>query len=80
LFYGRTALSEGMVLDLYNHCFLLGLAILLCIPWDEIFPSAEQRLQPVYKWLSLPAVIAMMLVSTVLLVGDTYNPFIYFRF
>jgi len=80
LFYGRAALSEGMVLDLYNHCFLLALAVLLCIPWDEIFPSAEQRLQPAYKWLSLPAVIAMMLVSTVLLVGDTYNPFIYFRF
>ncbi|MFZ9755812.1 MAG: MBOAT family protein, partial [Bacteroidia bacterium] len=64
----------------YNHAFLLVLAVFLCIPWDEIFPQAGEKWQPVYKWISLPVALAMVAVSTVLLVGDTYNPFIYFRF
>jgi alginate O-acetyltransferase complex protein AlgI len=80
LFYGRSYLSEAMVMDLYNHAFLLVLAVLLCIPWDEIFPQAGEKWKPVYKWISLTVALAMVAVSTVLLVGDTYNPFIYFRF
>lgn len=80
LFSGNYTMSQGMSLDLLNHVFLLSLAIILCIPWDEMIPSAESRLRPIYRWVSLPMVILMVAVSTVMLVGDTYNPFIYFRF
>lgn len=80
LFSGNYTMSQGMSLDLLNHVFLLSLAVILCIPWDEMIPIAESRLRPIYRWVSLPMVIFMVAVSTVMLVGDTYNPFIYFRF
>lgn len=80
LFSGNYTLSQGMSLDLLNHVFLLSLAVILCIPWDEMVPSAESRLRQIYRWVSLPMVVLMVAVSTVMLVGDTYNPFIYFRF
>ena len=80
LFSGNYTISQGMSIDLLNHVFLLSLAVILCVPWDELFPRMESRVRPIYRWISLPLVLVMIAASTVLLVGDTYNPFIYFRF
>jgi alginate O-acetyltransferase complex protein AlgI len=80
LFSNDYSLSQSMSIDLLNHVFLLVLAVILCIPWDEMYPRTESYLRPVYRWIALPLVLLMMAASTIMLVGDTYNPFIYFRF
>jgi len=80
LFTGPVSINSGMQLDLANNCFILLLAVLLCVPWDEIISEPGERFRSIWKWLAFPTVLLMMGISTLLLVGDTYNPFIYFRF
>ena len=70
---------------LMNNLFWILLAILFCAP---ILPLLKKRL---YTEASVPvktcstyfqslASVAMLLVSTALLVGESYNPFLYFKF
>ena len=59
------------------------LVILLCIPWDEIFNKEHavyQRASKLYFYGAPVLNILLLLLGTVLLIDDTYNPFIYFRF
>ncbi len=79
--FGAPALYDLPTLfDLANNCFWLGLAILFCMPvceWLRRLPKAvlatADRLRPVVN-------LALLALCTALLVGQSYNPFLYFRF
>jgi alginate O-acetyltransferase complex protein AlgI len=83
LFASPNPIGPGFYTDITAHVFLFAAAILLCIPWDEIF-SPEHRIARFftrfYRTFSLPVSLILLVLSTVLLVDATYNPFIYFRF
>lgn len=60
-----------------NVMFLL-VALLACLP---LWPAIRDRLHLTLRINAAPfASTALLTVSTVLLVGKTYNPFLYFRF
>lgn len=83
LFNSGNSISDGFVSDLTGYSYFFILLVLFCIPWDEIFsPTNKLRLkwEYIYK-ISAPIInILLIILCTVLLADDTYNPFIYFRF
>ena len=83
LFSSEYPVSMNLKNDFFGYLFFFITVIILCIPWNEIF-TEEHR---VYKRASkfyfygAPVInILLLLLGTVLLIDDTYNPFIYFRF
>lgn len=61
---------------------ILGLGLLLCGPVQQLFPKLKRALYddtkaPVTETLGLCLLLA---ICVILLVGNSYNPFIYFRF
>ncbi|GHV68299.1 hypothetical protein FACS1894199_15310 [Bacteroidia bacterium] len=83
LFYSTSEVNPQFYTDLLDHLVWFAVVIILCIPWDEIF-SAKSRVYRLsvkgYTYLSPLTNVAILLLSTAMLVGATYNPFIYFRF
>jgi alginate O-acetyltransferase complex protein AlgI len=83
LFVSDNAINPGFLTDLTSHAYWLILVLILCIPWDEIY-TAESAIR--LKWTARyayvqPVVnIALILLSTLLLVNSTFNPFLYTRF
>ena len=69
---------------LENNLFLLAASVLACTPLlREIGQRMDRRMGEAVVWLVcrdclLP--IALLLLSTCALVGESYNPFIYFQF
>lgn len=83
LFYSPNPIGAGWISDLASYSFLYVVVILFCIPWDEIFPKTTKTNQLATKYyssFSLVVNLVFLLVATALIVDDTYNPFIYFRF
>jgi alginate O-acetyltransferase complex protein AlgI len=83
LFYSDNSISAGFKSDLFEHVFWFILVVLLCIPWDEIYPSETKVNKEVTRYYHIlkPAFnIAMLFLATMLLVNSTYNPFLYTRF
>jgi alginate O-acetyltransferase complex protein AlgI len=73
----------GIVLQ--SHLFWLISAIICCLPVAKYFKPGLYKLfkQPqssVLQYAQIAANISLLLVSTALLVGKSYNPFLYFRF
>ncbi len=63
-----------------NIYWIIGAAI-LCTPLlSKIDSLFKEKLKPVYFTYSALIYGAVMLLSTALLVGESYNPFLYFRF
>lgn len=79
--------SFGVQTTLLNYVFLLAAAILACTPlvkrigraWRR---QAEGSVVSARAYVVVQAVLpaALLLLSTLLLVGDSYNPFLYFQF
>ncbi len=83
LFYSEYPVSINLKNDLLGYMYFFILVILLCIPWDEIFNKEHavyQRASKLYFYGAPVLNILLLLLGTVLLIDDTYNPFIYFRF
>ena len=83
LFYSPNSISAGWGADLASYAFLYVVVILFCIPWDEIFPKSSRTNEVAsryYREFSLGINLLFLLLATALIVDDTYNPFIYFRF
>ena len=61
---------------------VLGLALLACIPWKEVFKKPYQWLMETDGGLLVRNVwtVIILLISIILVMTSTYNPFIYFRF
>jgi len=83
LFSSKNAIGDGFYSDLYEHLFWFIAVILLCIPWDEVFTEnskINRGSAKFYYGLSPVFNVLFIALSTALLAGSTYNPFIYFRF
>ncbi len=86
---GGAPLTSGpdLALVLREHCFWLALALLLCVPvgprlrdWAVGLAARRRGARP---WLAAAVVLVnlgALLLATAMLVGRTYNPFLYFRF
>ena len=84
--YEYTAFSPRFYLD-NKTIFILIIAILACIPWNELINknvrlnavkiAVSEPLQVIIKRVML---IVLLLLCFVFIINSTYNPFIYFRF
>lgn len=74
-------ISLGIVLE--NNIFWIIIAFAFCLP---IVPKVKEfiedhvNLQPAARALQIPANVVMLIVNTALLVGSSYNPFLYYKF
>ena len=66
-----------------NNLFWIIAAMIFCmpiIPIFRVFFNLQFGKRPAFIYLQIPLCIAALLISTALLVGQSYNPFLYFRF
>jgi alginate O-acetyltransferase complex protein AlgI len=82
---GNPLWSFKLNLVLQNHMFWLILALLLCLPIYPVFSKwfekvVRERASLLYFFGVTGIQILLLFLSITMLVGDTYNPFIYFRF
>lgn len=83
LFHSEFPVSINLKNDLLGYLFYFIVVVLLCIPWNEIFNAehkVHKRATKFYFYFAPVINILFLLLGTVLLIDDTYNPFIYFRF
>ncbi|MCL2105715.1 MAG: MBOAT family protein [Oscillospiraceae bacterium] len=88
--FGITAVSAvtpEAALTLQNNVFFLILALIACLPVTKLLRLLEYRLSMRGKWesrgvfaLKYALVLLLLLLSTAQLAGNSFNPFIYFRF
>lgn len=80
----RAALiDETAVLVLKQYSFFLPAAMLCCLPvvnWLNRLFSATKKSRRIGHVLGLIALSGLLVLSVLFLLGQTYNPFIYFRF
>lgn len=86
-FKAAVGLNNGVILDavtkseILSNLFLVILLFFCSTPlFERTATLTRQRLPYVYSIAKPIFVIAIMALSFVLLVGQTYNPFLYFRF
>jgi alginate O-acetyltransferase complex protein AlgI len=68
-----------------NNIFVIAVAVIFCLPiipkLKEFFESKKGKFaQNIYLFGQTAAAITVLVISSILLVGDTNNPFLYFRF
>lgn len=90
LLFSMFGLSHNPLTDFFstvylqNHFILLGCAVIACTPlWNMAVKAIEkcpalQKVWNIIYYALFPAVL--LLLSTACLVGDSYNPFLYFQF
>ena len=82
-FGGHGIFSVQDAISLHNNCFLLIAAVLCSLPLIEGIKKLGEKAAPV-KYISrlaaIPLAAALLLLSSVMLVDATTNPFLYFRF
>ena len=64
-------------------CIAFAAGIIGCLPWLPALKrkiSGKERLENLFDLLGVIAAAAVLVFSVFLLIGGTYNPFIYFRF
>ena len=86
--YGNELSNWFLQLDLQSNMFLLAAAVIACTPMVKGLCSRMQayayshgalaKVWDVVYYSVLPVIF--LLLSTAALVGDSYNPFIYFQF
>ena len=79
-FFDLTAQTQ-----LTGNCFFLALCILACFPVAPALGKLRNasRIPPVYYVANAIATVvpaALVILSALALIGDSYNPFLYFRF
>lgn len=83
LFYSRHSINGGFLSDITSHAYWFILVILLCIPWDEIYQEGHPlrlSLSKRYVYVQPMVNLSLLIISTMLLVNATFNPFLYTRF
>lgn len=83
LFYSPNPIGQGWASDLTAYSFLYVVVILFCIPWNEIYDKSSrinQVASSFYQKFSLVFNLIFLVMATALIIDDSYNPFIYFRF
>lgn len=80
---GAPLADMSLQIGVFNNIFWLAAAVIACFP---IFPALGRlagkhpRIAAAGQLARLVLSAALLLVSTVLLVGQSYNPFLYYRF
>ena len=84
---GRAFVSAELRIDLLNNVFWLVLAFLLCTPLyvylSRLFSTWEKSSRAgavAVATVRTVYLLAILAVCTVMLVGNSFNPFLYFRF
>jgi alginate O-acetyltransferase complex protein AlgI len=82
---GNALWSFKLNLILQKHVFWLLLTVLLCLPIYPIFAKwfetiVRERAPLLYFIILITIITVLLFLSITLLVGDSYNPFIYYRF
>lgn len=78
---GLFDITLGITIE--NNIFWIILAFVFCMP---IIPMLKKYIEkhpavmPLTRKLQIPANVVMLIVNTALLVGSSYNPFIYYNF
>ena len=84
LFGGGGPVESTLRLTFFNNLFWLVGAIFFCMPVVPAFQRLLRRAGPAVQaaagWGQIVLNVGMLAVSTLLLVGQSYNPFLYFRF
>lgn len=83
LFNSSNTVSNGFISDLTGYSYFFILVLFFCIPWDELFSPTNKfrnKCEFMYKFSAPIINILLIILCTILLADDTYNPFIYFRF
>lgn len=73
--------SLGILLE--NNVFWIILAVAFCmpiVPTVKRFIEERPALTKISQYVQIPANAVMLLVNTTLLVGSSYNPFLYYKF
>ena len=86
--YGNAATGFTSRMQLQSHMFLLAAAVVACTPLMKRLRSRLETLAHRHAALGMVwdvlfyavVPVALLLISTACLVGDSYNPFIYFQF
>ena len=83
--FGGAELTDPAVIYYFKHnlVFLVA-AALASVPWklwQEKLPKGTRRqLRDTARWLKPAAVTVLFFLSVAMVVGQSYNPFLYFRF
>ena len=81
--FGRAPLCDlPTQIDVANNCFWLLLALIFCAPVFRWFGTlaASLPVQAPVGALRVTRNLAILALCTALLAGQSYNPFLYFRF
>lgn len=83
--FGGSGLCDSVTVYYFKHYLLfLVAAALACVPWKiamrALPETAAARLDAVGVWLKPVAVTALFLGALAVIVTQSYNPFLYFRF
>jgi branched-subunit amino acid transport protein len=75
--------SDLHLADFFSSPFLavLAVGIFFAAPFPELFPGIVRHIRTglIQSW-EIPILIVLLVAVLVQLSGNTYNPFIYFRF
>lgn len=86
LFGGNRAVDPGLMVTVQNNLFWLILAVVFCAPVVQWVKGLTERVatrggeQAAVVFLQAVVCLLLVMVSTAYLVGQSYNPFLYFRF
>ena len=73
----------SLEITLQNNIFWIIAAVAFCmpiVPMVKKFIEERPKLQMPAKVLMIPANAVMLIINTALLVGMSYNPFLYYKF
>lgn len=78
---GRPLIDGQLVIHFSNNVLFFLVAIVCATPVAKLVPRLAQRYsERPQDWVRPALTFALLIVSTIMLVGQTYNPFLYFRF
>lgn len=80
---GNALTDTVAVTSLINNCFLIGAAVIACFPIGKLINKLTDKdttTIAVGQGLKVAYCIALLVISSLLLVDATSNPFLYFRF
>ena len=83
-FIGGAAYDMSCLFDIWGNIIWLAVSIAFCLPivplLCEIWSTVPEDKQIKFVWVRPIFNLAVLTICTALLVGQSYNPFLYFRF
>ena len=79
----KTTLTDPTAIYYFKHYLLyLVISVFACVPWKTVFSGLSQRkvVQLLDVWVKPLALTALFLLGMAMIITQSYNPFLYFRF